>query len=218
MDPEFNLAKAQLAFSHLIRVNQKWSEQGDIEEGARLAREAGARARDDPTALRLAGHAVAYLVRDYETGMSLLERSLALNPNSAQAQSSAGWCRRYLEQPDLAIQHFHRAMRLSPLDPEQGYFLTGLAAAHNDKDEFEQAHPYAQKAVREMPNFVTGYQMLIRSLVGLNRLDAAHSAGRKLLEASPNYTISYYRTIAPIRNPAILEKTVDAQRLAGIPE
>jgi adenylate cyclase len=218
IDPEFDLAKAQLAFNHHIRVDQGWGDAGDPAEGARLAREAGARARDNPTVLRLAGHALAYFVRDQDAGVNLIDRSLALNPNSAQAHGSAGWCRRYLEQLDEAISHFQKAMRLSPLDPERGYFLSGLAAAHNDRKEFEQALPLAQQAVQEMPSFVTSHQMLIRCLVGLGRLEAARLAGKRLLEVTPSYTLSHYRAIAPMRSPTILEESVEAQRQAGIPE
>ena len=150
--------------------------------------------------------------------MGLIYRSLALNPNSAQAHMAAGWCNRYLEQPDLAIPHFHKAIRLSPLDPEQGLFFCGLAAAHNDKAEFSHALPYAQRAVQEMPTFITAYQMLIRSLIGLKRLDEARSAGQRLLQVSPSYTLSYYRSVAPMKNAAILAESEEAQRQAGIPE
>jgi adenylate cyclase len=216
IDPEFDLAKAQLAFTHMIRVDQQWGDAGDPAEAARLAREAGARARDDPTVLRLAGHALAYFVRDHEAGINLIDRSLALNPNSAQAHGSAGWCRRYVEQLDEAISHFRKAMRLSPLDPERGYFLSGLAAAHNDRKEFQQALPLAEQAVQEMPTFATSHNQLIRCLIGLGQLEAARLAGKRLLEAIPSFTVGRYSS--PMRSRTIVEESKEAHRQAGIPE
>jgi adenylate cyclase len=154
MDPNFVLARVQLASIHMFRVERKWSEPKEVAQGVRLAHQAARAGREDPLVLRLAGLCIAYLARDYETGMGLIDRSLALNPNSAQ----------------------------------------------------------------EMPTFVTAYQMLIRSLIGLKRLDEARSAGRRLIEVSPTYTLSYYRSIAPMKNAAILAESEEAQRQAGIPE
>jgi adenylate cyclase len=91
IDPEFNLAKAQISFHYMFRLHNQWSDPGQRKEALDLAREAGTRGRDDPAVLRLAGHAVAYLAHDYETAINHLDRALLLNPNSAQAHGSAGW-------------------------------------------------------------------------------------------------------------------------------
>jgi hypothetical protein len=46
-----------------------------------------------------------------------MDRALLLNPNVAGAWAYSGWMKVFLGEPDLAIEHFSRAVRLNPLDP-----------------------------------------------------------------------------------------------------
>ena len=48
---------------------------------------------------------------------------------------------------ELAVGYFQRAMRLSPLDPEIGWMLAGIAISHNQSKRFAQALPYTQRAL-----------------------------------------------------------------------
>src|SRR5262249_28509721 len=67
---------------------------------------------------------------EHATAASMIERALALNPNSANAWMASGWLSCYRNQPEAAIGAFERAMRLSPFDP-LGFSATGgLALAH----------------------------------------------------------------------------------------
>jgi len=93
-------------------------------------------ARDDADTLRLAGHALSHF-RQWERGKVALDRAVRLNPNSAQVLNSAGWGSLHRCEPDPAIDFFHRAIRLSPLDPEMATMLWGLAVADlmNGKNE-----------------------------------------------------------------------------------
>jgi adenylate cyclase len=71
-------------------VSQCWHEPDDIRVAIRMAREVHAAARDDPTCLRFAAQVLAYSAKDYETALSTIERSLQLNPNSAQGYTGVG--------------------------------------------------------------------------------------------------------------------------------
>ena len=59
-----------------------------------------------------------HFVGDLDGGIALLDRALVLNPNLAAAWFLGGFLRVWRGEPDDAIEHFARAMRLSPLDPE----------------------------------------------------------------------------------------------------
>ena len=48
----------------------------------------------------------------------MIDRALVLNPNLASAWFLGGFARVWNGELDGAIEHFARAMRLSPLDPE----------------------------------------------------------------------------------------------------
>jgi adenylate cyclase len=119
IDPNFTLAKALGAYIRSISVSKCWHEPDDIRVAVRMAREVLAEARDDPTALRFAAQVLAYSAKDYETALGAIDRSLYLNSNSAQGYTGCGWVYAYSGRPLTAIDHFHRAMRLSPIDPER---------------------------------------------------------------------------------------------------
>ena len=72
------------------------------------------------TRLRLVrrGFALAYVVGEVDEGATLMtDRALVLNPNLAWAWLFSGWVKVCLGEPEVAIEHVDRAMRLSPNDP-----------------------------------------------------------------------------------------------------
>ena len=74
--------------------------------------------KDDAVALCTAGIALAYVVGDLDDGAAFADRALVLNPNLAWAWLFSGWIKVWLGEPEIAIEHFARAMRLSPQDPD----------------------------------------------------------------------------------------------------
>jgi tetratricopeptide (TPR) repeat protein len=115
-------------------------------EGARLARRAVELGRDDAVALSRGGHALAHFTGDLDGGIALHDRAVMLNPNLAAAWFLGGFLRVWHGEPDGAIEHFARAMRLSPLDPETYRMQAGMAAAHLFAGRFDAASSLADKA------------------------------------------------------------------------
>jgi adenylate cyclase len=218
IDPEFTLAKALGAYIRSISVSQCWHEPDDIRVAVRMAREVLAEARDDPTSLRFAAQVLAYSAKDYETALSAIERSLYLNPNSAQGYTGSGWVNTHASRPLIAIEHFHRAMRLSPIDPEKGIALSGIGMSYLMLERFEEALQWGESALREMPNYGSSHRVVIGALVGLQRLDEARAAAKRLLEAFPTYNLTLQRQINPWRDEAFAERYLEALRSAGIPD
>ena len=218
IDPEFTLAKALGAYIRSISVSQCWHEPDDVRVAIRMAREVLAEARDDPTSLRFGAQVLAYSAKEYETALSVIERSLYLNPNSAQGYTGSGWVNAYAARPQVAIEHFHRAMRLSPVDPEKGIALSGIGMSYLMLERYEEALTWGEQALREMPNYGSSHRVVIGALVGLGRLDEAGTAARRLMEAFPTYTISLQRQINPWRDQAFCERYLEALRIAGVPE
>ena len=102
----------------------------EISEGARLAWRALELGKDDAVALARAGHALALLVGDLDTGVAFIDRAVTLDPNLARGWYASGWVRVYRGEPEVAIEHQARAMRLSPLDPTLDHMQVGTALAH----------------------------------------------------------------------------------------
>jgi adenylate cyclase len=136
--------------------------------------------------IRWAGHTVAHTGREFEMGGVALERALTLNPNSAQVYSASGWVRFYLGDAETAIVHFNRAIRLSPLDPEMGYMLSGLAHAYLFTERYEEALNYATRSVREWPTWLPGRLARAAALVQLQKLGEAAQEIRAVRDMNPD--------------------------------
>jgi adenylate cyclase len=217
IDPGFTLAKALGAYIRSLSVSQCWHEPDDIRVAVRMAREVLADARDDPTSLRFAAQVIAYSAKDYETALHTIERSLLLNPNSAQGYTGSGWVNAHSGRSLVAIEHFHRAMRLSPVDPEKGIALSGIGMSYLMLERYEEALAWGERALREMPNYGSSHRVVIMALVKLNRPDEAQAAARRLMEAFPTYTLGLQTQINPWRDKVFAERYVEALGIAGVP-
>jgi hypothetical protein len=67
-----------------------------------------------------------------------LDRVPQLNPSFARGWQCSAWVRLWVGQPDLAIQHFETALRLSPREHRANPFL-GIGVAHFFAGRFEEA-------------------------------------------------------------------------------
>lgn len=190
-DANFALAKGLAAMCHIARSSRQWLEPGDAAPGLTLAREALAGAGDDPATLRLAGHAISYFGRDYEAGLAATGRAVAVNPNSAQAATSAGWVRNHACEPAGAIPLFRRALRLSPRDPEIGMMHAGEALAHLMLGDLPAAVRCAEEGVHqiEIPGVAACLRTLTVALWRLGREAEAREAVRALLRIAPGIRV-----------------------------
>ncbi len=216
LDPGYALAKAFLAFNYLTRRVQGWGEADDRERGLMLAREAIADDGNDPSVLRWAGHTLGFW-GDYDRALAVLEKAARLNVNGSQVLSSLGWVMIYAcVDPDRAISHFERAMRLSPCDPEISFMLSGIAGCHFTAGRYEDSLSFSQKSIDDTPRFVGAHRTKIAALVNLGRLEEARAAAAEFLTYDPAFTIS--TRLPRFRDAAVRQRYYDALKAAGLPE
>jgi TolB-like protein len=218
IDPGYARAKGLLAKSYSQRVSMGWADPGERETAVALAREVVANSTDDPEALASAGVVLSSCGADFPAAFTALNRAMLLHSNSAQTLSQLGFVHVQTVDPEPAVGYFERAIHLSPLDPEIGYMLSGLAMAHNIAKRFENALPYAERAVQEMPNNAPAYRALIYALVSSGRLEEARLAAARLLVVRPNWRALSSgwppRAVVTEYRKAVIEALI----AAGIPE
>jgi adenylate cyclase len=119
IDPEFAAAYAIGAYCYLQRKLFGWKSDAAQErvEARRLVKRAIELDKDDPTVLAMAGQVISDLVGEVEDGAVLISRAINLDPNLVIARHSGGWEQLWLGNVDAALEQFHVAVRLSPLDP-----------------------------------------------------------------------------------------------------
>uniref|UniRef100_UPI003F4905E2 winged helix-turn-helix domain-containing tetratricopeptide repeat protein n=1 Tax=Ensifer adhaerens TaxID=106592 RepID=UPI003F4905E2 len=173
---------------------------------------------DDPQAMSIGAFVRANLTRDYDAAIEVLDRALALNNNSALAFGFSALVSAHSERHQRAVEHAHNALRLSPLDDPLNYHpYCALALTHLFTGAFADAARYAALAVRANPGFSIPYAYLAASHVGLGNVEAAHSAARRLIEVSPNFSVGgYVRT--NLFRAYLMDALAAALRTAGLPE
>jgi adenylate cyclase len=218
IDPSYALAKALASWALANLAASAWASDAERQEGVRLAREALAANRDDPDTLRMSAQALAYLAHEYDMPLVALDRAIALNPNSAAVWGSSGWVRSYIGKADDAKDHFKRSIRLSPLDPQMGYLLGGLAFCCLMTENDAEALTYARQATNQSASYTPGLRALAVALVVTGQLNEARNVVTRLLQMSPAATIRHIGRGFPYRDQRFREKYLDALRMAGVPE
>jgi len=219
-DPDFATAYGIAAWCYAWRNLSGWmtDRAQEIAEGSRLAWRAVELGKDDAVALARAGHALALLVGDLDSGAAFIDRALALDPNLARAWYASGWVRVYRGEPEVAIEHQARAMRLSPLDPTLYHMQVGTALAHLLAGRFDEASSWAEKAFREEPNYHPAAIVMAASNALAGRAQVACQAMERLRQIDPTLRICNLKDRHPIRRPDDLARFADGLRIAGLPE
>ena len=218
LDPTYALPKALGAWCYAQRVTYMRTSDpaADRAKALQLAREAASLDSNDPLVLTVLSAAYV-LGGKFDLGLATIEKALALDPNSAWAWLRSGWANFYASNPDRAIEHFHRSMRLSPLDPMHFNALVGIGAAHFGKGQYDEAARWIEQALREKPSATWVYRLLTTTYANAGRLEEAKQAAAKLLEAFPGLTVSKAMDAAP-GQPDTIVRYAQGLREAGLPE
>ena len=219
LDPDFAAAHGAAAQCYANRkANGSMTDRAqEIAEAARLARRAVALGGDDAFALSSGGNALAYVVGDVEGGTGCIDRALALNPNLAAAWYYGAWVRIFLGEPDVAVEHLARAIRLSPLDPRVGLMQTAMAFAHFFAGRHDEASSWADRAVRDAPDFVAATYISAASHALAGRLEIAQRTMARARQFDPARRISNLEDEIPLRRPQDYARLAEGLGKAGLP-
>jgi len=118
LSPDYAEALAFGAWCRSLRPSNGYSSDParDLREAAELAEQALKADRGNPVVLRCAGFVVCFTKRDYPLAWDLIDRSLAIDPNAANAWAWRGWVSAFAGNAEDAIDEFAKAIRLSPFD------------------------------------------------------------------------------------------------------
>jgi len=219
-DPAFATAYAYGAMCYVQRKASGWmtERQKEVSETARLARKAVELSKDDAVVLRTAGHALAYVVHEFDAGRLFIDRALALNPNLARAWHSSGLLRVWMGDPDTAIRHLAQFKRLSPLDSVMPRHVCGSAFAHFFAGRYDEACSLAEQVLQESPNLHLGLRACAASHALAGRVERARNAMTRLRQIDPNLRVSNLGDLTPLQRPEDIAKYAEAMRKAGLPE
>jgi adenylate cyclase len=217
IDPRSSFAATLVGECHLRNVRHGWAAnpKSEIAEGFRLLRLALNIDGNATLALSMLGRATAAFSGDFDTAREMVDRAVALNPNSFRAWEARGWTYLTAGQPEEAIRSFGRRIRLSPFDPLLFAAFAGMSVTFIGLGRFDEAVSAAKKAVRQNPLFPFSYRCLASALAHLGREAEASEAVAGLLELDPDFRISERVARGDVSG---LQLYINGLRKAGLPE
>lgn len=220
LDSRLACAYGMAAWCFVVRKARGWMADHvqESEEAVRLASSAVHLGREDPVALCMGGYALAYVAHEFDDAAAFVDRGLSVNPNLAQAWNLSAWLRIWRGEPDLALDHAARAVRLNPLDQSTYGGQGAMAYAHFIEKHFEIASSCAEAAMRDNPTFLLAICMFAASNALTGHIEPAQKALTRALEHKPDLRISNLGDLAPFRQAEHLALFAKALRMAGLPE
>ena len=218
VDPDYPLALALTGWCHAQRSVYNWADDmaGSQAEALKLAERAAQLSGDDPLILTVLS-TIHTIVSNFGTARILLERAVALDPNSAWAWSRLGWLENYTENPDRAIENLEHALRLSPLDPMNFNNYVALGCAREVRQDYDEAVGFFQRALEERPHADWIYRNLASSLSGAGRMEEAREAFGRLMEFYPDLTVTKVKT-AMVFSQEFMHRMGENLRILGLPD
>lgn len=175
------------------------------------------KARDEPSAIALATSARIRMAHgDYEAAIAAAERAVDLAPSDADARNALAQTLIYAGQPERALAHITRSMRLDPLHQSYPYYLRGLAAFGLQR--FDAAATYLSRALELNPEYRRPAAVLAAARAMLNQEQGAASALQDYLSEYRKYGVTTTVLAFPYRHEADRKRLAEGLRRAGMPE
>lgn len=221
IDHTFALAHGLAARCYQFQRMMGWARPLDpeLDEGVRLGRLAAEHGANDSEALWMAGLAIVQLRGGIDHGLGMIERSLLLNPNSANAWTASCLVRSYLADSERAISDFHRAQRLNPLDQMHHLHWNAVGLAYFSAGRYDEANVAADKTLTVGPAYPPGLRLKVATCGLLGKAEEAQEYVSRLRTAHPDCSIAWMRQFwGELLRPQVLARYIKGARLAGLAE
>ena len=175
-------------------------------------------APDDPVALTYAGLGSMFLAEDPDLPVQLLDRALALNPNSAIALGGSALVRRNIGDYATAIDHATRALRLSPFDVIAPSWKFFLGSNHLLRGDLPEAIEWLSRSVQENPRGANHKFYLACALTRSGRREEAASIIADLAASRSLTRRELRRARQRYKDPTEYDRVTQGIDLTGFPE
>jgi adenylate cyclase len=157
---------------------------------------------------------------DLQGAAALVDRALAINPNSANAWLVSGALRTHLGEPDLAIEHLERCERLSPRDVNEWLRCLQVSHAHFAAGRHGEALSWVDKALHDAPHHHAAVLSMKAAICGvLDRIVEGRKCVDQMLAINPDVTAARFQHAYRVyMQPQCLAQHLEGLRKAGLPE
>ena len=214
MDPTWGYPHSFLGWTHWMGVMMGWSVSP--EESVREAFQCAQKALsldESPMAHALLGWLYA-LEGHYEKAISEGERSIALDPNSADAHMHYAYTLILIGSPEKALSLIEKGLRLNPF-PYSWYFVL-LGTAYRFLGRNEEGITSYKKAVSTEPTSLIAHLALSTAFASDGREREACLEAEEVLRIEPKFSLERYAKALAFKNQAARDRIVTLLRKAGL--
>ena len=212
------LALATFALGHRGMMAYPAIGPDDRQKCADLARRGLERAAGDATVIAHCSMGLLHTSKDYDLAMAAIVSAVEANPNDLLVVSRAGIAHLHCGNIAESLACFHRAIRLSPRDPETHISLTGIAHCQMVLGDFQEALIWANRSLTLRSSFQCTYWMLIAANAQLGQMDEAQRFLAEFRKLAPWVTLARIWAGQPQKDPSRCAAILEGLRLAGLPE
>jgi adenylate cyclase len=214
LEPEWELPHALLGWTHWQDVWLRSSESP--EESLQKAFQCAQKAislNESPIARALLGFLYT-LTRQHEKALEEGERSIALDPNSADAHAWYAYTLYSAGEPAKAVSLLEKALRMNPFPPSW-YFLF-LGSSYRQLGRYEEAISACKKAILKEPTNLFAHIFLAVNYAMSGHEEEAQAQAQEVLRIDPSFSLEYFGKRLQYKDHAETERIVDALRKAGL--
>jgi len=172
-----------LTTQQAINLAVKHQTAGDLPKAEGIYRQILQTEPNHPDALHLLGM-IAHQVGKYDVAVELINKSLAIRPDSAEVHNNLGNALKNLGRLDEAVASYRKAMAIKP---DFALMHINLGIALKEQGKMDEAVASYRKALAIKPDFAEAHYYLGNALKNLGKLDEAVASYLKVLAIKPNY-------------------------------
>ena len=221
-DPAMAMGYAWIASCYNSQRTNGWMSNPEqvTRETQRCVELAAKLGQDDTECLALCALGYGFVLKQYGIADTLIDRALALNPNSSTAWRIRALSHVWFGRHDKVIEAADRAIRLNPRDrwtTSRAIGAKGFALFH--KGNYSQACELAAQAHQLAPewNLMLLLLAMTKAKADEGQTDEALSLMRQYMAHHPHLRVGNLRDHLPAI-PEDLDRLIEAARLAGLPE
>ena len=214
LDPGYAIAHSLLAALCYARwKDEPGNSSARLDEAYVMARRGVELDDGDSTCHAIQG-SVCLLRRSYDEAVQYVRRAVEINPNNQWNAADIGCILVYVGGSEEALGWFARAREIDPyFDPP--WYWRGLAQAYMHLQRYAdavlmfghmRARPYRAAA------------LMAACLAELGDTERARASAADCMAQRPDFTIGWYMSKEPFKDPADAARVTASLRLAGLPE
>ncbi|RLA42497.1 MAG: hypothetical protein DRR06_14310 [Gammaproteobacteria bacterium] len=194
LDPDYALAKAEVARSLCWRAVVAWSDDAasDIAKAYTLGREALKAAPNDPMVMWALGGCYGLSGRT-EEGIRLLEKAISKQPNYPQALAMLGEALMFDGQSARGLPYIDKAILLSPKSPYMYFYEFYRTMALCELDRYIEAEQAGQNSLKSYDGLYWSWLVLAWARAGQGNIEGAKQALYGAKTSEPRFSLDLVR-------------------------